>query len=238
MTVNRTNDMTQPPKFMQQSFKIINEGNHMKINQSQIHGNKLVLEVLNFLIFIVLCGYASIAGATYSLPADRSVVWQGNVGVKGDIPTRTVIYKTLNPSGGDDTAAINAALTACPAGQVVQLGAGTFTVSSAITVKSNTTLRGAGMGVTTIKGAAGLGSGYIVGISGGSSFGTSLSITAGMTKGSTTITTSAAHGWSVGDIILIDQLNDAAGDPVVTNIGTNGTCTWCGRTSGTRSWGR
>lgn len=172
------------------------------------------------------------------LPADRAVTWQGNVGVKGDIPSRSVIYKTLSPSGGDDTAAINAAIANCPSGQVVKLNAGTFKVSREVTVKSGITLRGAGMGVTTLKGAAGMSSSYIAGINAESYFGTSFTISAGLAKGSTAITTTTAHGWSVGDIILIDQLNDPGGDPVVSNIGIKGTCTWCGRANGTRSLGQ
>ena len=185
------------------------------------------------MLLVSLTSFASTVGATYSPPADRTVEWQGNVGVQGDIPSRTTIYTTLSPSGGDDTSAIKTAIANCPTGQVVKLNAGTFKVSSSINVKSGITLRGGGMGTTIIQGASGM-SGYILGVSGGN-FGTSLSITAGLTKGSTTITTSMAHGWSVGDIILIDQLNDTSGDPVVTNVGTNGTCTWCGRSSGTRS---
>jgi hypothetical protein len=54
---------------------------------------------------------------------------------------------TLSPSGGDDTAAIQAALDNCPPGMVVQLTAGTFNIYSIITINnSNVTLRGAGPG--------------------------------------------------------------------------------------------
>jgi len=193
--------------------------------------------LLTFGLLLTLTGFASVAGATYSLPADRSVKWQGNVGVKDDIPSITTIYKTLSPSGGNDTTAIQTAITNCPSGQVVKLAVGTFTVSSSIKMKSGVTLRGAGIGITTIKGASGMSGGYIVGTS-GSSLGTSISLSAGISKGSTTITTASAHGWSVGDIILIDQLNNKLDNPVVTNVGSGGTCTWCGRSSGTRSLGQ
>ena len=193
---------------------------------------------LTSFVLVALTGFASVAGATYGLPADRSVAWQGNVGVKGDIPSRTTIYKTLSPSGGDDTTAIKTALSGCPTGQVVKLNAGKFKISSPINVKSGTALRGAGMGTTTIQGASGMTGAYLIGFNAGSSLGTSFSISGGFSKGSTTITTSMAHGWNVGDVILIDQLNDTKGDPVVTSVGTNGTCTWCGRASGTRSLGQ
>lgn len=205
----------------------------------EILGHKIKFErgLLTFALLATLTGFASVAGATYSLPADRSVTWKGNVGVNGDIPVRTTIYTTLSPSGGDDTTAIQTAITNCPSGQVVKLAAGTFSVNSPIKMKSGVTVRGAGMGATTIKGAAGMTGGYIIGTN-GSSLGTSISLSAGLNKGSTTITTSTAHGWSVGDIILIDQLNDASADPIVTNVGSGGTCTWCGRASGTRSLGQ
>jgi hypothetical protein len=53
--------------------------------------------------------------------------------------SRTTIFKTLNP--GDD---IQAAIDACPSGQVVKLNAGMFTVSSTVQLKTGVVLRGAG----------------------------------------------------------------------------------------------
>lgn len=195
-------------------------------------------KLLTLALLVSLSGFASVAGAAYSLPADRSIKWQGNVGVKDDIPSRTTIYKTLSPSGSDDTAAIKTAIANCPSGQVVKLSAGTFKVSSPIAVKSGITLRGSGMGTTILKGATGLTGAYVVAVGTGYSLGTAFSVTGGLAKGSTTITTSAAHGWSIGDIILIDQMNSSSTDPPVSNVGTSGTCSWCGRASGTRSLGQ
>ncbi len=206
----------------------------MIIKKAQEKGSKL----LAFVCLAALTGTASVAGATYSLPADRSVVWQGNAGVQGDIPSRTTIYTTLSPSGGDDTSAVQTAINNCPSGQVVKLNAGTFKVSSAIQLKSGVTLRGAGMGSTTIQGQSGMSSGFVLGVGTSSSLGTSINLSSTASKGSTTITTSTPHGWSVGTILLIDQLNNPTGDPPVTNIGDNGTCTWCGRGNGTRSMGQ
>lgn len=209
---------------------------HIRIQlQKIIRGKGLLTAAL----LLAMTGFASVAGATYSLPAYRAVTWEGNVGVKNDIPSRSTVYKTLNPSGGDDTSAIQGAITACPADQIVQLGKGTFNVSSPITVKSNMTLRGAGMGSTIIKGKAGMGGAYLVGIKGGPTLGAAVGLVGGMSKGSSTITTSAPHGWAAGDIILVDQLNAPQDDPPVKNIGSNNAaCTWCGRSSGTRSLGQ
>jgi len=189
-------------------------------------------------LLAALAGLASVAHATYTLPADRSVTWLGNVGVSGDIPARTKIYRTLSASGLDDSKAIQGALDSCPPGQVVLLREGTFHVGSAVTVRSHTTLRGAGMGKTVIKGMPGMTGAYVAGIRGSYATGPSLAISGGLSKGSSSISTSAPHGWSAGDIILIDQLNDPSGDPVVTSIGYDGTCTWCGRAGGTRSLGQ
>src|SRR5262249_8889186 len=82
------------------------------------------------------------------IPSDRVTTWVPGVTYNGGIPNRTVIYRTLSPSGGDDTAAIQAALDGCPANQVVQLTAGTFQINSgALMFRSdNCTLRGAGPG--------------------------------------------------------------------------------------------
>jgi hypothetical protein len=69
---------------------------------------------------------------------------------RGGIPNRTTVYKTLSPLGGtkDDTAQIQAALDGCPANQVVQLTAGTFSITGngLNFLSPNCTLRGVGPG--------------------------------------------------------------------------------------------
>lgn len=87
----------------------------------QSQRNRFEVRLLAVMLVVAPTGFASVAQATYSLPADRSVVWQGNAGVKGDIPARTSIYKTLSPSGGDDTSAIQSAINACPSGSVARI---------------------------------------------------------------------------------------------------------------------
>ena len=88
------------------------------------------------------------------LPADRATAWNpGMMGV-GGIPVRSTVCFTLTPRGGalDDTAQIQAAINACPAGQVVQLAAGTFIINSGnfLLINKGITLRGAGAGLTTL----------------------------------------------------------------------------------------
>jgi Chitobiase/beta-hexosaminidase C-terminal domain len=106
-------------------------------------------------------GYSisSVAAATYTInlsgtefmPAVNNVAtnWQ-NAGLQsvGGIPTRsTQCGATLTPSGGDDYTQIQNAINACPAGQVVQLGSGAFSVKLAdlpILISTGISLRGTG----------------------------------------------------------------------------------------------
>ena len=183
---------------------------------------------------IVLCisiiGSISL-GYAFDIPAERKVTWLGNVGVNGGIPSRTAICSTISSTGSNQTTAIQTAINNCSSGGggVVYLNAGTFIVSG-LYMKSNVTLRGAGMG-TTILSAAGnqvLNFGDY-----GASYGTAVNLAGGYTKGSTTITTSTAHGWSAGQYIVIDQLNNASGTPIISNVGDGGTnTTIAGRLSG------
>ncbi len=85
------------------------------------------------------------SGNNPALPLDRQTGWQPGVTYNGGIPNRTKVCATLSPKGGgkDDTAAINAALAACPKDGVVSLSAGTFTVTGqGIHVPGYVTLRG------------------------------------------------------------------------------------------------
>lgn len=160
------------------------------------------------------------------IPSARRATWQGNAGVDGGIPNRTVIYQTLNP--GDN---IQTALNNCPSGQVVYLNAGTYTVTSTITISSNKTLRGAGVDSTIILSNSAVGP--IVRIGGGYTEAAGINITSGYTKDSTQIVVADASTISVGDLIRIDELNDAT--IPVTKAGQGGSCTWCSRANGDRA---
>jgi hypothetical protein len=109
---------------------------------------RIITQLLALLLFSTTL-YAQI------IPSNRVTTWQPGVtyngisnGAGGGIPNRTTIYKTLSPSGGDDTASIQAALNGCPANQVVLLTAGVFQINgNGLTFTSpNCTLRGAGPG--------------------------------------------------------------------------------------------
>jgi hypothetical protein len=161
--------------------------------------------------------------------ADRIIDWT-LAGVPGGIPTRTTVYTTLN--AGSTAAQINSAISACPSGQVVSLGAGTFNLSTSINMKSGITLRVAGAGSTILNATF---SGNIINMVGNyNTSGPSSGITAGNTKGSQTITLSSASSFNVGNIIVVDELNDPS---FVTNDGGEGACSWCSRSNGTRTLG-
>jgi hypothetical protein len=158
---------------------------------------------------------------------DASLLWQ-NAGLlsRGGIPNRTTIYTTLTPigNGQDDARHINTAIGNCPAGQVVLLGPGTFTIlpgSYVLLWKDNITLRGSGAGVTTILRNPGAVRGSQNWTSNpspcvivskaryglGTSRGTNL--TADAPSGSTSITVANATGFAVGAPILIDEASGA-----------------------------
>jgi len=154
----------------------------------------------------VLFGMACLCAAAI-IPDARLAQWQGNVGVPGGIPVRSTISATLTPSGGDDTAQISAAMSACPAGQVVKLSAGTFNLSGTVGTfnKSNYTLRGAGMGQTILRYASGNGS--VFQVRGNSNPWpppqTTYPISAGAVKGSSTITVADATPFTVNASMVI-----------------------------------
>lgn len=74
----------------------------------------------------------------------RAVDWSNtSPGVVGGIPSSSWPV-CANLSAGASSASINQAIASCPARQYVQLGAGTFNLSSGIVMKPNVVLRGSG----------------------------------------------------------------------------------------------
>jgi hypothetical protein len=79
------------------------------------------------------------------IPADRNFAWNPGLMSKGGVPNRTIVCATLSPGAN-----IQAALDSCPAGHVVKLNAGTFTVNNYLLLHSGITLRGSGAGQTVL----------------------------------------------------------------------------------------
>ena len=162
------------------------------------------------------------------LPADRMTVW--NPGVAGGIPSRSTVCATVNAAtygngAQDATDGIQSAIDACPAGQVVQLSAGTFTIGTTggfILVNKAITLRGAGPGQTTLQKTNGATPGsyfpgphpapiVIVGPArwdnGG---GSSTNLTADAVKGASSVNVASSAGFSAGQFVLLDELSNAS----------------------------
>jgi hypothetical protein len=131
------------------------------------------------------------------------------------LPTRTTVC--AHPQPGDD---LNAAINACPEGQVVQLAAGTYSISSTVTLNKGVVLRGAGSagaanGGTTIVSTAG-GSVLAIGSSQdgacySGSFGTPYALTQDAVKETSTVYVGGnASNFSAGDLALLDQVDDSS----------------------------
>ena len=160
--------------------------------------------------------------------ADRLTLWRP--GVAGGIPQRTTVCRTVNAStygngASDATAGIQAAINGCPAGQVVQLSAGTFTIGATggfVLVNKGITLRGAGPGQTTLQKTNGANPGtyqpgphpapvIIVGAARwDNGEGKSTNLTADAVKGARSVTVSSAAGFSAGQFVLLDELSNAS----------------------------
>ena len=167
-------------------------------------------------------------GGATSIPSglldpNRTTTWNPGILVDNQLhlplgndglPVRSTVC--ASPKPGDD---LNAAIKACAEGQVVQLAAGTYTVSTTVTLTKGVVLRGAGSqgaaaGGTTI---AKTGGNSVLAIGSGqdqncyaSNYGTGYALTADATKETTTVTvgTNASH-FAAGDLAVIDQVDDA-----------------------------
>jgi Pectate lyase superfamily protein len=87
------------------------------------------------------------------IPVTSLTTWAP--GVRG-IPARTAVCATVNAAtygngAQDASAGIQAAIDACPVGQVVQLSPGVFTVNNHVRIGKSITLRGAAPRVTTLQ---------------------------------------------------------------------------------------
>ncbi|MGH7296705.1 MAG: hypothetical protein ACRELB_17330, partial [Polyangiaceae bacterium] len=121
-----------------------------------------------------------------------------------------------SPAPGAD---LNAAIAACPDGQVVQLAAGTYTVSTTVTLTKGVVLRGAGSqgaasgGTTIVKTGGGavlaIGSSKDQGCYSGG-YGTPYALTQDAQKETTTIDVGANAGnFAAGDLAIVDEMDDA-----------------------------
>ncbi len=161
------------------------------------------------------------------LPADRdaSANWRmaGMLSV-GGVPVRKTVCATVNPKGdeADDTGTINRAISKCPVDDVVALGAGTFTIAEGnyVLVNKGITLRGAGPGVTILQRKNGAKRGsyipgskpspiIIVGPQRWNNAEAETPLAADAAAGANSIQVKSAAGFSVGQIVLVDEASGA-----------------------------
>lgn len=159
----------------------------------------------------------------------RATNWSG-AGVVGGIPARTTNCSTLSP--GATAAQIVSALNTCPAGQTVFLNAGTYNISGLNVPKSSITLRGAGADQTFLVATSNIGSpcsvnGTFICISASdnnfkSSPSNLTNWTSGYLEGATVINLAAVPNLKVGNILMVDQLDDTcdAGGIIVSTATT------------------
>lgn len=190
------------------------------------------------IISLALALHASPSQAQY-VPADpaRFTVWNPGLNAVGGIPIRTTIHATLQASAfgngaTDASAAIQAAIDNCPAGQVVTLSAGTFTVNDLLLLNRSITLRGAGSEATLLQKT----NGAIAGQDGGAADAqplvvlgpnrwpgpddaTSVPLISDANKGAYSVTVSNASGFAVGQFVLLDELSGAAWQPDREGLG-------------------
>jgi hypothetical protein len=156
-------------------------------------------------------GAASSADAEL-LPAERRTTW--NPGIPGGIPARTTVCASLGAdsfgNGSRDAAGhIQAAIAACPVGQVVRLSAGVFRVDRTIFIGKGVVLRGAGPTATQLRMTSGYTGGPIVLI--GVQYpaiASSTNLTSNAVKGARSVTVASTAGLAVGDIVVVDELTD------------------------------
>lgn len=184
------------------------------------------------------------------IPASRTIDWS-QAGIRGGIPSASwPVAATLSPSGGaDDSVAIQNAINAAPAGSVIVLNPGTYTLHRAskvcqgksddgaggvyqagLCLDKSVVLRGAGPNQTILRYGDGaniisLGRTYL-----SSSKVAFINITSGATKGSTQITLQSVSGITIGSYLSITQTNpkDVDGNLLVNSTGYNGYCSYCG----------
>ncbi|HUB16427.1 MAG TPA: hypothetical protein VMB34_31085 [Acetobacteraceae bacterium] len=143
----------------------------------------------------------------------------------GGIPNRTTVCATVSALGGgqDDTTDIQNAVNACPVGDVVMLAAGTFTIAEGnyVLINKAITLRGAGPGSTVVQRTTGakLGSDnpgsnpsplILLGPEEYNNNQTATALTADVAGGASSVQVASTAGFSVGQIVYLDEASGAA----------------------------
>lgn len=159
----------------------------------------------------LLTGAVAIAYAEI-IPQERRIAWQP--GVPGEIPTRSTVcanvvtdYGARGDGVSDDSRAIQNAINSCPAGQVIYIPAGTYKLTSQLTLAKGVVLRGAGPGETRLKTYAAW---HGIQMGDWPSAPVPTDVSASPSKGTSALSVGSVSSPSlkVGDFIVIDQVND------------------------------
>jgi hypothetical protein len=147
------------------------------------------------------------------MPPERRTSW--NPGIPGGIPARDTVCATVEAaqfgSGSSDaTGGIQAALDACPAGQVVRLSAGEFLVNGEfpITINKPVVLRGAGPAATRLRKTSSAANPLILIGERWPHEAASVNLSADAPKGATSVRLASTAGFSPGQLVLVDELAD------------------------------
>jgi hypothetical protein len=180
-------------------------------------GGAQLLRIMVSLTFALAAHHA----AADIIPPDRMTKW--SPGVPGGVPVRTMICATVDAStygngASDASAGIQAAIGACPVGQVLQLSAGTFLINNnPLLINKAITLRGSGPGKTILNRTNGATEGsytpkvaapdVIIGPNRwpGPDNNSSRNLTADGVKGSYSVTVTSGSGFAAGQFVILDE---------------------------------
>jgi hypothetical protein len=168
--------------------------------------------------------------AANPIPAGRTVQWAPGLSARGGIPNRTDIVNVKDlPYGAkgdgttDDAQAIQSALDAATAQQVVYLPAATYLINATLNMNTaNVSIRGDGPSSTILKYTGT--SSAIQATPFLTNWSPQIAITSSVTQGATQLTLADATKVSVGDLLVISQTNPA----YATLDGEDGLLTWAG----------
>jgi hypothetical protein len=160
------------------------------------------------LILVSLAFTGQAYGQAWSgvLAPGRAIDWS-QAGVPGGIPNRTTVCATVTSASQ-----LSSAISSCPAGQVVQLGPGNFSISM-ISAKAGITVRGSGSNSTFLTASGGNCQGFNTAVciynNDGFDHGSknSANWTSGYSRGTTVITLSSTSQLQAGMLLYLDQLN-------------------------------
>ena len=162
----------------------------------------------------LLAGFLLVAAADSSaqgIAASRRIVWQP--GIPGGIPARSTVCANAKNYGAagdgvhDDSGAIQAAINACPSGQVVYVPAGTYRLNNQLSIMKSVVLRGAGPGSTKLLTYANW---HGIQLGDWPSSPVPTNVSGSPAKGATVLTVGSVTtpSLAVGGYIVIDQVND------------------------------